>query len=245
MLHYSLYINTFGFGNPPAQWELRPSIEMQRLYYIRGGRGYYLQTDGTRCPFVPDTFYLFPYNLKACFYSDAADPINHVYFDFLSTPPIISDAPIQRPAASADLRSLAELLCTILQKPHAGREAIGNRLLDLALMLWNEEQPLPFSVNSAVCAALEYIQANYAQPISIAQLAAHFHFEENYFIRRFKAEMGQTPYAYLRAYRLMRADELLERGCSLAYAAEQVGYENASSLSRALRDRSGRNGKQP
>jgi len=68
----------------------------------------------------------------------------------------------------------------------------------------------------------------------VSDLSTRAGFEQNYFIRRFKNVMGVTPYAYLRSYRLLKARELMAGGCTVARAAELVGYENASSLSRAL-----------
>ena len=47
--------------------------------------------------------------------------------------------------------------------------------------------------------------------------------------------MGQTPYAYLHTYRLALARQSLASGDTLTQAAEKVGYQDAASLSRALR----------
>ena len=47
--------------------------------------------------------------------------------------------------------------------------------------------------------------------------------------------MGTTPYAYLRAYRLIKATELIAGGMSIASAAAMVGYESPAALSRALK----------
>lgn len=47
--------------------------------------------------------------------------------------------------------------------------------------------------------------------------------------------MGQTPYAYLRTYRLALAKQAIASGNTLTQAAEKGGYQNAASLSRALR----------
>lgn len=55
------------------------------------------------------------------------------------------------------------------------------------------------------------------------------------FIRRFRRVVGQTPYAYLRTYRLALARQALASGDTLTQAAEKVGYQDAASLSRALR----------
>ena len=89
--------------------------------------------------------------------------------------------------------------------------------------------------DEVIISSLEYMRAHENERISVGELASRAGFELNYFIRRFKRAMGTTPYAYMRACRLMRAEELLSRGGSVTSAAELVGYENASSLSRAMR----------
>ena len=45
----------------------------------------------------------------------------------------------------------------------------------------------------------------------------------------------RPPYAYLRTYRLALAKQAIASGNTLTQAAEKVGYQNAASLSRALR----------
>lgn len=84
-------------------------------------------------------------------------------------------------------------------------------------------------------AALRRIWEDYAAPLRVSELAAEVHLEENYFIRRFRRVMGQTPYAYLHTYRLALARQALASGDTLTQAAEKVGYQDAASLSRALR----------
>ncbi len=70
------------------------SRKMQRHYYIKGGIGFMKNARGERIPFEKGKIYIHPHNLKADFISDPEDPIDHIYYDFLSTPPIISGAPL-------------------------------------------------------------------------------------------------------------------------------------------------------
>ena len=111
----------------------------------------------------------------------------------------------------------------------------GYALLTLTLRLLNEECTLPFYTDEVVSETLRRIWNDYASPLHVSELAAAVHLEENHFIRRFRRAMGQTPYAYLRTYRLALAKQALASGNTLTQAAEKVGYQNAASLSRALR----------
>lgn len=234
-MHFSLQISTFGQGAAPPGWALANSTEMQRLYYIKGGAGRYLCTDGQYESFRHDCFYLFPYNFHACFQSSVAEPVDHVYFDFISMPPILAAAPLCIPANTKTLAHLAQLLVDTTAGHNRSDYDTGHALLTLTLQLLNEESVLPFYTDEVVSETLRRIWNDYAVPLHISELAAAVHLEENHFIRRFRRTMGQTPYAYLRTYRLALAKQAIASGNTLTQAAEKVGYQNAASLSRALR----------
>ena len=235
-----LYINVCGIGSPPSGgWYLSKDVEVQRLYYIYGGTGQYTGGDGQMHHFQAGHLYLFPYNLRDHFVSNEDDPIRHLYFDFLSTPPVIASEPFVLDSSGyhhlLEALNLAKNLVTDGGNKHLHKEPLRTHLLRLLLTLIDEIQPIPYSSDATVCQTLAAIQSQYARPLTVIQLAREAGFEGNYFIRRFRSVMGLTPYAYLRNYRLMQARRLLNTGVSMAAAASQVGYESAASLSRALR----------
>ena len=57
---------------------------------------------------------------------------------------------------------------------------------------------------------------------SLAELAAKFHFSENYLIRIFREAMGITPHAYVNAARIRKAKLLLSTSNS---TADRIAYE--------------------
>lgn len=173
--------------------------------------------------------------ILACFQSGASDPIDHVYFDFVSMPPILAAEPLCIPADTETLIHLAQLLMDTTTGHDRPDHKTGRALLTLALRLLNEKSTIPFYTDEIVSAALRRIWEDYAAPLRVSELAAEVHLEENYFIRRFRRVMGQTPYAYLHTYRLALARQSLASGDTLTQAAEKVGYQDAASLSRALR----------
>ena len=59
-------------------------------------------------------------------------------------------------------------------------------------------------------------------PPSLAELAASFHFSENYLIRIFRETLGTTPHAYLSAARIRKAKLLLSTS---NITADRVAYE--------------------
>ncbi len=252
----NLYIDNNGNGRVPVHWRVDHPIRMQRLYYIRGGIGHYCVDGGQTVPFEPDRIYLFPYNWFTRFESDPDDPIDHIYFDFITTPPIISPTPIIRKVApGSELDAMLKVIDPVSSRSNrhtlystgfgsiadapAGsrdeqKQLLYHLLLSLLTML-NAEEPLPFISDESICRTLTVIRERYASPLSVGELAAAEGFELNSFIRRFRKQMGVTPYAYLRSVRLLKARELLAGGETYAMAAQATGYGSVSALSRALR----------
>jgi AraC-like DNA-binding protein len=76
-----------------------------------------------------------------------------------------------------------------------------------------------------------YIEQHYAEPIHIAELCKNFHISQNQFIRIFQAEMGYTPYEYLKKYRLLKACEFLQMtNQPIEKVGMLVGFPNSSNF---------------
>ncbi len=229
-------------GLAPKNWFHMESFTIQRLYYIKSGTGYVLK-DEQKFELLHGYFYLFPCNLNLKFFSDNDDPIDHIYFDFYSTPPIIFSEPLEYEAVGR-AEALAKLLDSyIYERPHnidfsdTNNEEVKllHELLRLSLMTLSAVKNIPFMTDRIVSDTLEFIRQNYSSQISVKLLAQRLGFEQNYFIRRFRELTGTTPYSFLRSYRLSRAKELIASGKTISETTLLVGYENASSLSRALK----------
>ena len=81
--------------------------------------------------------------------------------------------------------------------------------------------------------ALNYIHAHYAQPISMAEVAAQLYRSPEHFSREFKEEVGENFSSYLTRYRLERAQELLQTtDLPVASVAVQTGYTTPGYFSR-------------
>lgn len=93
----------------PAVWHQSSIANMQRLYYIKRGTGYICREDGGRIPFEKNCIYIFPHNLSPNFVAEPSDPVDHIYFAFFSTPPIIAPQPlVYRVAPQSLSRALAK-----------------------------------------------------------------------------------------------------------------------------------------
>lgn len=84
--------------------------------------------------------------------------------------------------------------------------------------------------------ALAYINAHYAEKLTLAEVANKVSFNPEYFSRVFTKEMGINFIAYLNQVRMERAAELLLHTEKKVYEiAEQVGYTSISYFSTAFK----------
>ena len=90
--------------------------------------------------------------------------------------------------------------------------------------------------DSAVSSALQIMERELAQRLSVTGLAKRVGLSRSAFVRRFSAALGLPPEKYSTWLRLRRAAELLvTTDAGLAAIAAEVGYGSEFSLSRAFR----------
>lgn len=83
--------------------------------------------------------------------------------------------------------------------------------------------------------AINYIEDNLAEDISLQAIATEVNMSRYYFCRLFKKSTGITPYQYLIESRIERAKELLSRkhqSISIMDVALQVGFSNQSHFTK-------------
>lgn len=78
---------------------------------------------------------------------------------------------------------------------------------------------------------LHWINENLADQHSVEDLARRASMSARTFARRFRAETGTTPHAWITSQRLLRAEELLETtDRSVDWIAGEVGFGNAATM---------------
>lgn len=78
---------------------------------------------------------------------------------------------------------------------------------------------------------LGWIAGNLAEDHSVESLARRSLMSARTFARRFRAETGTTPHAWVTRQRVLAAEELLERSsASVEWIAREVGFGNAATL---------------
>ena len=81
----------------------------------------------------------------------------------------------------------------------------------------------------------EYIEAHYAEDISIEDLKSIACLSPFHLIRVFHKEVGIPPHSYLRQVRVERSKELLIQGHSIAQVALETGFYDQSHLTRQFK----------
>ncbi|MDD7964930.1 GlxA family transcriptional regulator [Actinomycetospora lemnae] len=140
-------------------------------------------------------------------------------------------------ATSAGLAAGLDLCLHVLRGDH-GAEVANAVARHLVVSPWRDggqaqfiDHPLPAAGAGATGAARAWALEHLDEDLDVAALAAHAAMSVRTFTRRFRAETGTSPHAWLVAQRLARARRLLE-GTDLPVdrVAAAVGLGTAASL---------------
>ena len=84
--------------------------------------------------------------------------------------------------------------------------------------------------------AIDYVEANLADTISVERMAALTRLSRSHFSRAFRSDFGESPYAYVIRRRIEQAKEMMLRTDeSLAYIARACGLSDQPHLTRLFR----------
>ena len=82
---------------------------------------------------------------------------------------------------------------------------------------------------------IDYVNENYAQPITLDTLAAHCGITKYHLTREFKRFTGQTVFTYINLLRCRIAETYLSAGKSVTESALSSGFESLSYFSRTYK----------
>jgi transcriptional regulator GlxA family with amidase domain len=93
------------------------------------------------------------------------------------------------------------------------------------------QRPVAACESEAMSPVVDWMLENLDADLTIDDLAAKAHMSPRTFARRFKAETGSTPHAWLTAQRVLHAEQLLEQtDDSIERVAELAGFGSATLL---------------
>jgi len=102
------------------------------------------------------------------------------------------------------------------------------------------ERPLPAVPDTSLSPVLTWARSRLGTPLTVTDLAAHAAISPATLHRKFRAELGTTPLAWLTTERVTLACRLIERGeLRLDRVAEASGFGTASNLRLQLRRHTG------
>ncbi|WP_314174585.1 helix-turn-helix domain-containing protein [Streptomyces winkii] len=102
------------------------------------------------------------------------------------------------------------------------------------------ERPVPVTRDASLAPVLDWARERLDRPLTVAGLAAHAAVSSATLHRRFQAELGTTPLAWLTGERVALACRLIERGeTALGTVARLSGLGTAANLRAQLRRRTG------
>ena len=94
--------------------------------------------------------------------------------------------------------------------------------------------------NMTVRACVDYMQAHYAEKISLQEIADSVYLHPNYLCSLFKKYTGQTVFDYLTQYRIQQAAMLLRhQPMPIAQVAERCGFNSPSLFAQKFREQMG------
>ncbi|MCI3925096.1 AraC family transcriptional regulator [Paenibacillus sp. TRM 82003] len=223
---------------------------------MKSGTGIYeLQGKRYKCS-KGDTFVIFPGELFS-YEADADSPWHYVWAAFgghlvgamLQQLGVTPERPVIRCAAPRKTFALYRKLLQSMRQtdwpPLADLESAGLlRLLFHELGLSNLAH-LPFRPTFATAAerqvnqAVRWLSLQYAQPVSIEQLAQSLGYHRTHLTKIFKKQIGVSPMQFLMNIRLEQAKSLLDSHWTIEQVASSVGFSDALYFSKQFRKRYG------
>ena len=151
-----------------------------------------------------------------------------------------------RPAAGSALRATLDLLAREMLDDEPGQQTLLDRLLDVALVqvlrehfaAQGSEAPAWFkaSRDPELGPVLRAVHEDPARRWTVEELAGRASLSRAAFARRFTAQMGVAPLAYLTGWRMALARERLRDGDGgIAAVANELGYASEFSFAAAFK----------
>lgn len=94
------------------------------------------------------------------------------------------------------------------------------------------DRPLPVAASLSLAPVIDWMLENLRADLTVDQLAAKAHMSPRTFARRFKADFGATPAAWLARQRILHAQRLLE---TTDLGLDRVAYESGFGSAAVLR----------
>ncbi|PYI55578.1 AraC family transcriptional regulator [Paenibacillus flagellatus] len=218
--------------------------DMYILHYVHDGYGTYA-ADGRAEPIGPGGLFLVVPNTVHSYWPDPDKPWHYSWFGFVGTMAarlakqagFVEPAPVRTPEPDVALEPLFRHLMAYREEP--AKELLLTGLLYRifgTLAVPDDTPPLRPDVGLHVRKAVSFMNARYADPIGLADIAAHVGLDAKYVCRLFRQRLSMSPYRYLTDVRMRKACRLLRSHLlGIAEIARSVGYADPLLFSRMFK----------
>ena len=244
--HWNLALNVYNCGNQNIEIEHYTKPDYYIFYFVKEGKGYVTVRQATHKVGAGQGFVLFP-NEEARVKSEHKGAMNvtwvafsgHLVDRYLSRAklsvykPVFSDNSEHEVEAMFDrLLAVSTTLPNRYCKIMAQLYSIFGFLLDNAFDI----KPEAVSPEFYLIKALDFIDANYQDDISVEDIAANAGINRKALYAVFKSLTGFSPKDYLIYYRMCKATALLkDENLSIEVVAVSVGYSDQFHFSKEFK----------
>lgn len=233
----SIILKHFGRLYNPDNWFYNPNYLTNRIHYIIGGTAYYKNSIQLK----PGYIYIFKADASFQCSQDPNDPIDHIYFDFISSIQLIEKDYIEIDVKEFPrLRGIIESLALDFEMnsfPTAVVESYFNIIAyELRDYILNSK-----AYSDLTTKTLHYIHEHSPADLTVAGIADALNININHLIRTFKKETGITPLKYIGMMKSELAISYTRQGYSFDEIAGLLGYSTVSALSVAFKNTTNKN----
>lgn len=231
----------------PYDWITSVPLGINRLVYINGGDGGFIK-DNQKIPLKKDCLCLFPGNAHFVktysSYEKDENRLDHAYVNFEMVPPIVSkEVFCLEDLNDPEIRVAVETFKTFCVKSTQngdfdGLDKTSQEYLKSTVMFLVDKIIQKFNCETikdeVIIKSLKLMHENLGKKQSIEEIAKSNFLSTDGFIRRFKRQVGETPYSYLKKLKIRVAQNMRLNGATLQEIAEKCGYSDSSSLLHAI-----------
>lgn len=255
------YTHVISYGSEEDEFYLHNHSMYELVYCIRGDAVY--QVDGVRYVVEPNSLLVInptaPHRMFICSSSPLERHILYIYYAGNTSPlssligklPHNSDG--KRFSSMYFSPQKVEKIDVFYQRLSMVCRSKDNVIRDLVpffaqsltaqlLAIMYEQKPSQFSVGTSrtVDTLLTYLNKNFTQNLSLAEIAERFNLSKDYCNRIFRNATGMTVMQYIIYSRVLYAKQLLAEGVPAVEASTRVGFADYSNFYRSYRKVTGR-----
>lgn len=245
--HWNLILNVYNCGNSDIGIEQKRNPDYYNFYFVKDGRGYVTQRQATHKVNAGQGFVIFP-NEEMIINSEHSREMNVTWVAFsgylvekyLNRAKLTAYSPVFSDGEGHELESMFDELL-------ASSTIFPNRYCKIMVQLYNIFSFLLDNVENRphleeatpefyLIKALDFIDVNYMDDISVEDIAAHTGLNRKALYGVFKNQTGFSPKDYLIYYRMRKAASLLmETNLSVETVAASVGYGDQFHFSKEFK----------